>query len=267
MKTPFYSIVLLLVLAAIAPAAFASGEGTAVGVNPDAVARINSQDRILQAGTDVSVGELIVTGPSGQVQIVFDDDTRLVVGPGSSLKIETYLLASSNVAQKLTINALGGTFRFITGNSPKPAYRINTPTAAIAVRGTKFDIIVGSNGTGTLLYEGALQLCSRAGNCVEVTDRCDIGTAMSDGAELITRISPKHQPLGLQFRYARFQSPLLNPFRVAGAGNCITEQQDAPAPTTTGSGTQQTRTDPPTQNQSQNTAPTSNPPLIFGNNG
>ncbi len=81
---------------------------------------MRSQERILQVGTDVSVGETIVTGPAGQVQIVFDDNTRLVVGPGSALLVETYLLASSNTAEKLTVNALGGTFRFITGNSPKP---------------------------------------------------------------------------------------------------------------------------------------------------
>lgn len=228
MRTRFYSIVLALALVAGSPGAFGAGEGTAVGVNPDAVARINSQDRILEAGTDVSVGEVIVTGPSGQVQIVFADDTRLVVGPSSSLKIETYLLASSNVAQKLTINALGGSFRFITGNSPKPAYAINTPTAAIAVRGTKLDLIVGTIGTGVLLYEGALQLCSRSADCVELTDRCDIGTAVRGGADLIVRANPEHPPLALQFRYARFQTPLLNPFRVSGAGNCVSEAPQAP---------------------------------------
>ena len=245
MKIGFYNTLFALVLAASAPAALGAGEGIAVGVNPDAVARLNSQDRILQVGTDVSVGERIVTGASGQVQIIFADNTRLVVGPGSSLVIETYLLASSNVAQKLTINALGGSFRFITGNSPKPAYSINTPTAAIAVRGTKFDVIVGSGGTGVMLYEGALQLCSPGANCVELTDRCDLGTAASDGAEVIVRANPEHSPLSLQFRYARFQTPLLNDFRVAGASRCVFDEPEVPPlETTTTGGPSQT---PPTQ--------------------
>jgi hypothetical protein len=256
MRTRFYSIALAIILAAAAPAVFAAGEGTAVGVNPDAVARINSQDRILQAGTDVSVGELIVTGPSGQVQIVFDDDTRLVVGPGSSLKIETYLMASSNVAQKLTINALGGSFRFITGNSPKPAYSINTPTASIAVRGTKLDILVSALGTGVMLYEGALQLCARSSDCVELTDRCEIGTAVREGAELIIRADPQHPPLASQFRYARFQTPLLNPFRVAGASSCVTESQDGgPSSISTETGGQ-----PETR---ENQTPTPTPTPVF----
>ncbi|UJW86264.1 FecR family protein [Devosia sp. SL43] len=246
MRTRFYSIALAFVLAAASPAAFGASEGTAVGVDPDAVARINSQDRILEAGTDVSVGELIVTGPSGQVQIVFDDDTRLVVGPSSSLKIETYLLASSNVAQKLTINALGGSFRFITGNSPKPAYSINTPTASIAVRGTKLDLLVGSIGTGVMLYEGALQLCAKSSACVELTDRCEIGTAVRGGAELIMRANPEHPPLAMQFRYARFQTPLLNPFRINGASNCVAAQQGgAPSTIITESGGSETETPTP----------------------
>lgn len=239
MKIGFYNTLFALVLAASAPAALGAGEGTAVGVKPDAVARLNAQDRILEVGTDVSVGERIVTGPSGQVQIVFADDTRLVVGPGSSLVIETYLLASSNVAQKLTINALGGSFRFITGNSPKPAYSINTPTAAIAVRGTKFDFIVGSRGTGVMLYDGALQLCSPGANCVELAERCELGTAAGDGAELIARANPEHSPLTLQFRYARFQSPLLSDFRVSGASRCVVEESAPPLSETTGSETRE----------------------------
>lgn len=249
MKIPFNSILVALVLAATAPAALGAGEGTAVGVNPDAVARLNSQDRILTVGTDVSVGERIVTGASGQVQIVFADNTRLVVGPGSSLVIETYLLASSNVAQKLTINALGGSFRFITGNSPKPAYSINTPTAAIAVRGTKFDIIVGSFGTGVLLYEGALQLCGAGADCVQLTERCELGTAARGEADVILRADPEHSPLALQFRYARFQSPLLADFRVGGASQCVVEEPVS-APVETDSDapeTRKTQTTPPSR--------------------
>ena len=107
MKQLLFRHLLVVLLSTGMPVAFAAKEGTAVGVNPDAVAQINSADRILEVGADVSVGEMIVTGPAGQVQIVFDDNTRLVVGPRSSLLIETYLMASSNTAQKLTINALG----------------------------------------------------------------------------------------------------------------------------------------------------------------
>ena len=236
MKRLLFRHLLVVLLSAPAPVGFAANEGTAVGVNPDAVAQFNSADRILEVGADVSVGELIVTGSAGQVQIVFDDDTRLVVGPRSSLLIETYLMASSNTAQQLTVNALGGSFRFITGNSPKPAYSINTPTAAIAVRGTEFDIIAEPGNTKVMLYEGALQVCNPAGACQEVTRRCEVATASRNEVNLFALNDPQRKPLSLEFRYARFQSPLLPPFRVGGAAICTEEPTDLTPQANQGSG-------------------------------
>lgn len=248
--------------AAFSSVALGAGEGTALGVSPDAMARLQSEERILQAGADVSVGELIITGPTGQVQILFDDETRLVVGPNSSLKIETYLLASTNIAQQLTINALGGSFRFISGNSPKPAYSIHTPTASIAVRGTKFDIIVGSLGTGVLLYDGALQLCAGSASCTEVTQRCDIGTAVAGSAAVVGRISQEHHPLALKFRYARFQVSLLHQFRIAGVGNCLTDPVQAPVETTTSRDESGGRLPPPEPTPDPPTVPPPDPPPV-----
>jgi hypothetical protein len=230
MKLQLLALLLGFVLGGPVPAAFANGEGTAVGVNPDAVAKAQRQERILQVGTDVSVGETIVTGPAGQVQIIFDDSTKLVVGPGSSLLIETYLLASSNTAQQLTINALGGSFRFITGKSPKPAYSIRTPTAAIAVRGTEFDLVVDRNSTRVMLYKGALQICNAASACEEVTRRCEIGLADPGEIAVFRANDPQRPPLSLDFRYARFQTPLLSSFRVSGASNCVGTPQSGGTP-------------------------------------
>jgi hypothetical protein len=243
MKQRVFGYLLVVLLSAVAPQAFAANEGTAVGVNPDASAQINSTDRILQVGSDVSVGELIVTGSAGQVQIVFDDDTRLVVGPRSKLLIETYLMANANTAQQLTINALGGSFRFITGNSPKPAYSIKTPTASIAVRGTEVDIISQPRSTKVMLYEGALQICSTGGTCEELTRMCEVGVTTRTEADLFLRNNPGRAPLSLEFRYAQFQSGLLAPFRVNSPARCV----EAPTPeaNTGSSGSMTVPTPPP----------------------
>lgn len=240
MKRRLFGLTVLLGLAAFAPAALGAGEGTAVGVAPDALAR-GLSDRILQAGADISMGETVVTGPSGQVQIIFHDQTRLVVGPNSALLIETYLLADSNTVSQLTVNALGGTFRFMTGNSPKPAYSIRTPTASIAVRGTDFDILVDRNGSRVMLYEGALQICNPSGACEEVTGRCEVGSASAVATRLYVRNDPDRVPLSLQFPYARFQQPLLPDFRVADTVKCteLVEDVDIPAVGTSGGPTPQ----------------------------
>jgi hypothetical protein len=201
--------------------ASAVNEGTAVGVNPDAIARINTADRVLIAGDGISVGETLLTGPRGQVQIIFADDTHMVVGPNSSLLIETYLMRNNGTAEKLAVNALAGSFRFITGRSPKPAYQINTPTAAIAVRGTEFDIFVTPTDTRVMLYEGALQMCSSGGGCQQVTERCQVGVSSLQQSDLFTGNDPNRLSLANDFYYAHFQSPLMGEFRVGGAAKCL----------------------------------------------
>lgn len=207
--------------------ALAAGDGTAVGVNPDALARLGAADRVLFVGADVSVGEKIVTGPTGNVQLVFKDQTRLVVGPRSSLEIETYLLNGSG-ADKFAINALAGTFRFISGTSPKSAYSIDTPTASIAVRGTKFDLTVGAGQSMVMLFEGALTLCKN-GICVDLEDRCDIGALGGVLHGAFGWQDEERERLVGNFPLSNIQSAFLRPFRVAGAQACLGPSPSGPA--------------------------------------
>ncbi|WP_297104966.1 FecR domain-containing protein [uncultured Devosia sp.] len=202
-----------------------AGEGTAVGVKPDALSRLGSNDRLLVVGADVSVGETIVTGPTGNVQLLFDDATRLVVGPRSSLQIETYLLGGGGGASKFAVNALAGTFRFISGNSPKSAYSIDTPTASIAVRGTEFDLTVGGRQNFVLLFEGALRLCSGT-TCVDLTRRCDLGVIGGGAADVLAWTNPERDGLVANFPLPNIQASFGTPFRVSGAQACLAAPQN-----------------------------------------
>lgn len=73
-------------------AAFAAASGTAKGVDPDASAARGGDTQVLVVGSDIFMGDVVKTGPAGQVQIKFSDNTELVVGPRSALTIEDYLL-------------------------------------------------------------------------------------------------------------------------------------------------------------------------------
>src|SRR3569832_1307466 len=140
-------------ISAFAAAAFAASvsgaaladnpAGSAKGVNPAAAADLAGATRTLVVGSDVFIGDVVNTGPKGQVQILFADNTKLVVGPQSSLKIDDYLLRNNGDAGKFVVDMLSGSFRFATGNGPKDKYVINTPTGTIGVRGTRFDVWVG----------------------------------------------------------------------------------------------------------------------------
>ncbi len=126
-----------------------------------------------------------ITVTSGNAQILFVDGTKLVVGPGSTLLISKVLMrGSGNTAQDFSIRALRGTFRFITGKSPKSAYDIQTANATIGIRGTGFDFWV-KEATGVALLQGKVRLCSKKGSksCVDLNPTCEVGTTENGTAK------------------------------------------------------------------------------------
>jgi hypothetical protein len=211
-------------LVALAGASAAQAVGTAVGVDPDAEAR-GKTTRTLVVGADVFIGDRIVTDARGEVQILFDDKSRLVVGPRSSLVIEDYLQRNNGSAGKFAVNALNGAFRFITGGAPKDRYVITTPTGQIGVRGTAFDFYVTRTATYLLQLHGATVNCARAGECGVLSSVCEVGVMRRGEVETHDHVrdlgrGERDQVRGW-FPYAASQTSLLRPFRVNGAERCL----------------------------------------------
>lgn len=207
--------------------------GKAVGVDPTAEAQLAAATRTLVVGSDVSLGETVVTGPAGEVQLLFTDQTRLVVGPKSSLKIEAYLLRTDNTASQFAVNALAGTFRFITGKSAKNVYKIDTPAGSIGVRGTKFDFNVDEFGTTLVLYEGKVWMCATEKKCIEVTSTCGVGNlnANTASAAVLTMAQQQSRKLRDRFAYTRSDKGLMADFRIAGANRCLKPKSSGPTTT------------------------------------
>lgn len=203
-----------------------AASGTALGVDPDAAARKAEETRRLSVGSDVSIGERVITGATGQVQIEFDDSTKLVVGPSSSLLIEDYLLRADGSAGKLALNALSGTFRFVTGGAPKDRYTIKTPTATIGVRGTAFELYVTKAWTYILMQQGAVTGCnSSGGDCMVLEAKCEVGQISVGDAIVVGHANnvtgDDRQKLRQFFKYAVSQRPLLRKFHISGAERCM----------------------------------------------
>ena len=203
--------------------AAAPPSGVAVAVVQQAEANGNGGDRVLQADAPVYSGDAIVTGPIGSAQVKFIDNTKLVVGPNSRLVINSFVFNSDNTAKDLSINALKGAFRFISGNSNHDAYKITTPTATIGVRGTEVDITVGA---GTVVYEGQVEVCKRVNgqttkSCVTITGGCDLATFDNGNVQRVSEKADRNKILVEKFKYAVDQRPLLPEFRtnVASCGN------------------------------------------------
>ncbi len=188
--------------------------GTTVAVIQQATAQRQAIVRTLEVGGDVFVGDLLKSGPIGLAQLVFQDDTRLVVGPNSALRIDTYLLRNQDTVKDLSISALRGSFRFLSGHSPSKSYEITTANATIGVRGTAFDISSRPDGTGILTYKGTVVVCNRLKKCGNV-DRGELFDVASNGdVREIKDPAAKRAYIKQHFPFALDQSLLMALFQV-----------------------------------------------------
>lgn len=208
-----------------------AASGTALGVDPAAQAKRKAETHLLTVGSDIFIGDRVITGATGQVQIKFDDRTELVVGPSSSLVIEDYLLRADGSAGKLALNALAGTFRFVTGGAPKDRYTIKTPTGTIGVRGTAFELYVTSKWYYILVQHGSVIGCDGLGDKCMVFDAvCEMGQVSRNDAIVVGHTDDvsgaDRDGLRRMFKYAADQRPLLREFRISGAERCL----NRPAP-------------------------------------
>jgi hypothetical protein len=170
----FAAVVALCAFAGPGLAADPIGKVVALAGSP------TSSGRALSTGSAIYENDRLDTG-GGNVQIIFVDDTKLVVGPNSTLVIDRFLMRGGNRAQKFSVDALRGTFRFISGNSAKKAYDIQTANATIGIRGTAFDF---SSGRETLIavLTGGVRLCA-SGRCESIPEGCGVGRARSGGVD------------------------------------------------------------------------------------
>lgn len=156
-----------------AEAASQIGKVVAVAGSPSASGP--GGDRKLKEGSAVFEDDKVTVGAIGNAQIVLNDNTRLVVGPSSSLLLDRFVMKGGSSAQKVSIKTLRGTFRFITGRSAKSAYDISTSSATIGIRGTGFDFW-DKRVSGVAVMTGLVKLCDK-GKCVELADTCEVGQA------------------------------------------------------------------------------------------
>lgn len=118
---------------------------------------VSSQQRSIGSGDQVFADEVVETGHDAKGQLLFLDETSLTVGPDSRLTLDKFVFDPNSSVAKVSMTAVRGVFRFISGSLPKQAYEIKTPAGVVGVRGTIFDLIVEADGTVHLrLVEGSL---------------------------------------------------------------------------------------------------------------
>lgn len=184
MKPKSATLIAVLVLALYAPMALASMTSAVVG---DAtmvigVAHLISSDgtaKIIERGTVVHEGDRIETEAGGHVHVRFVDGGRVSVRPSSRLQIENYSHSDQTPAlSRIKFRLDEGAMRSITGTwgeAARDRFRLNTPVAAIGVKGTDFVVTADGDKTMAAVYTGAIVLAPLSEACQTTLGPCQSG--------------------------------------------------------------------------------------------
>ncbi|MDX1491398.1 MAG: FecR family protein [Pseudohongiellaceae bacterium] len=125
----------------------------------------------LMAGMQIGVNDHIVTESNGHVHVRFVDDALVSVRPDSRLEILNYEYNAANPQNSsVKLNLLEGVTRAISGDAAKSArdrFRMNTPIAAIGVRGTDFVVSASGQSVRALVNEGAIVMAPYSTDCLQ----------------------------------------------------------------------------------------------------
>jgi hypothetical protein len=100
---------------------------------------------------ELFAGDTIMTGKDGRLVLGLSDGSQAVIAPKTTVILKDLSQTPRTLFQmikgktRIHIEKLGG--------QPNP-YRVNTPTAVIAVRGTVFDVLADEHDTQVFLHEG-----------------------------------------------------------------------------------------------------------------
>lgn len=101
----------------------------------------------LRVGSEIYQDEKVYTERYGSIEILFDDDTNLTVGPSSEILIDDYVYSPSSSGGRAAMTLAKGVLRVVSGRLPKDAISIATNVANIGVRGTDFMLDTNSFGS------------------------------------------------------------------------------------------------------------------------
>jgi hypothetical protein len=135
--------------------------GSVVDLSGTAIIKRGKEVITVSKGTKVEMNDRVET-KNGIANIRFKDETSVKVTENSALLIDDFVYDPKNAAGgKLSLKAAAGTVRYVSGNiahNNPNSVKINTPTAAIAVRGTDFVMAVDETGKSLIMLMPTCEL-------------------------------------------------------------------------------------------------------------
>jgi hypothetical protein len=158
--------------------------GEAAVIKNEVVRVMGSAASQINVGDGVLRDEVVRTGLDSAARLVMADSTNLSLGPSATITLDRTVFNDEHSYRDIAIRLTTGAFRFVTGNSEKTAYKINTSLATIGVRGTILDILSQRGKTTVVLQEGASRVCTLGGQCIELTQPGETAVVTSAGGKV-----------------------------------------------------------------------------------
>ncbi len=157
MKNVLYSVAALVFMAVLAPQARAAEKaGDVVYVRGNAL--VERQAKKMKAVLKAPLQETdnVLTQRRARMKILFRDDSILTLGQNSKLLIKQYLYNPKSKRTESIYELADGRLKAVVGG---PGFKVTTPTAFAAARGTVFVIWFDSatNTTGLAVIEGSVE--------------------------------------------------------------------------------------------------------------
>lgn len=164
-KLRILGAVLTLALSAVSAPSLA--DGAAVGVVEDLAGTAivihagATRAETLAVKTPVYLHDIIQTKPDSKVRLRFVDDTRVHLGPESTLKITRYVYAAGAQERSALLTIAEGIYRAIVSRvAGTPGFGVQTPTAVASVRGTDWLGQATADLSSAVVLEGAVAIGS-----------------------------------------------------------------------------------------------------------
>jgi hypothetical protein len=131
--------------------AAATDAGVVLGSTGEATAKsADGTTRKMDRRSSIMVGDTLMTGTAGTMQIRMKDGAVLALGEGSEFAVQSYSYkAAGDAKDSASLKLLKGTLMQVSGQMEKSAYSLETPVSTLGIRGTTFNISINPNGSVT----------------------------------------------------------------------------------------------------------------------
>lgn len=174
-------------LALAVPALAHAANAEAVFVRGEVrVVQADGARRVLAVGEQVRPGESLQAGADGYAHLRFPDGGFVGLRPGARFSVEDYATdASAPGGVRVRYRLDSGSVRAITGQTVeqnKSRFRLNTPVAAVGVRGTDYVVQASDTLTRASVNSGAIVMAPLGVGC----DAAGLGACETAAARTLT---------------------------------------------------------------------------------